>query len=499
MIMFDEYVSWPEDLPTIHRMGAGSCPLTKIEEEEFFNAFSQKEYSDTIEPIIKYFQKYSTALTKEIWNKQEEIEKDLGGKIDAIMFGDVFMLGSTLAERFDVPFIKFHPGSILDGGLSTNGGIHLHPAQADSIFFPFRYVSMPHFIERMLNYVFYYFIEYVITTDIIAFENNFRKEMNFTLIPDDNNYLKNSIKYSYEHSSLYPIATIVANSPAFTQSVDVPPFVHYVNPILTVPQDIQDVSREKYPEIDEIIDWINNDDRRIILMSLSTVAHFSEDGMNAIVNGLSSLNDTTRVLWVVRDAARHSFPKNFVIPENFHLARFIPQYESLGHDKIKLFFSVGGINSVLESITQGTPILCCGSHFEQDYNCNCIENLGVGLRLDKQSLTADKVRNYALFLLEHPESYSNTIQELGRVFRSGNSTLKAADFIEEAVFIGSNRFLLPRTVHMNFIERASWDIIIVLIIIIYIILKTLKKIIFFIIHLILSFFKNKEKVKQKPE
>ena len=288
--------------------------------------------------------------------------------------------------------------------------------------------------------------------------------MNFPLL--ENDYFSLSDKQKHEHSNLFPIATIVCNSPGFSPTVEIPPFVHYVGPILEdVNSSIYDISIEKYPNINEIIDWIENDEREIILMSLSTVAHFSSDGMDSIIYGLASLADSYRVLWVVREAARHSLPNDFIIPDNFHLINFIPQYEVLAHEKVKLFFSVGGINSILESIARKKPILCCGSHFEQHFNCKCVEDLGIGIRLDKKYLSKEIVREKALYLLNNQFSSSkNTLDELNRLFFSQNSTIEAANVIEKAVAINSNRFLLPRTVFFSPLEKLLFPIEIIILI-----------------------------------
>lgn len=154
-VMYDEYISWiPNDKSNIHKLGVGKCPFTKTEEENFFNDFSLKNYDETISPIVNYFQSYSNQLTKEIWNKKNKIEQDLGGKIDAIIAGDVFSLGTTLAERFDSKLIKIHPGNLFEGGLNTIGGLNIHFNQVDSSFIETKHLPIPLFLKRILNHFF---------------------------------------------------------------------------------------------------------------------------------------------------------------------------------------------------------------------------------------------------------------------------------------------------------------------------------------------------------
>eukprot|EP00012_Vannella_robusta_P001147 CAMPEP_0206186462 /NCGR_PEP_ID=MMETSP0166-20121206/2416_1 /ASSEMBLY_ACC=CAM_ASM_000260 /TAXON_ID=95228 /ORGANISM="Vannella robusta, Strain DIVA3 518/3/11/1/6" /LENGTH=440 /DNA_ID=CAMNT_0053601849 /DNA_START=273 /DNA_END=1592 /DNA_ORIENTATION=- len=435
-----------------------------MEEEEFFKAFSDKSYTDTIPTIVQYFQKYSIALSKHIWNDKQAIEQDLGGPIDVLFFGDVFMLGPELADRFEAPFVVFHPGGIFDGELNSVAGISVHPAQVTTAFLDSDSATGIKLVDRIVNHFLSYFIDYQIAKSTIEFENNFRKEMGLHLIPENNNYLTSSPHYANKHSNLYPIAKIVGNSPGFAPAVEVPPFVHYVGPVIPEPVPLAEVSRRKYPDVDDLIAWMDNDDRPIILMSFSTVAHFSPSGMDAIISSLSSMKSSVRVLWVVREAARHSLPSNFLVPDNFLLVRFIPQFEVLGHEKVRLFFSVGGINSVLESIIQQTPILCCGSHFEQNFNCDRVQSLGIGARLNKDNLNANSIREHAQFLLHNPEAYSDTLKELKTLFLSSNGTTRAADIMEQSIRIGSNKFLLPQTVHSSMLEKTSLDIIFVFVV-----------------------------------
>jgi MGT family glycosyltransferase len=81
------------------------------------------------------------------------------------------------------------------------------------------------------------------------------------------------------------------------------------------------------------------------------------------------------------------------IPENFIVNNYVPQTEVL--KSTKLFITHGGMNSVHEGLYYGVPLIVIPQSADQPVIASQVANIGAGIQLQMQDLTANQLRESA--------------------------------------------------------------------------------------------------------
>jgi MGT family glycosyltransferase len=116
------------------------------------------------------------------------------------------------------------------------------------------------------------------------------------------------------------------------------------------------------------------------------------------------------------------------LPENFMIGRYLPQLHILS--RTVLFISHGGINSVLEALWYGVPLLLLPQWGDQYWIAQHIQKLGAGKAYTKKSgLTASRLYSLATTMLSQP-AYTEKSKRLGESLQAAGGARKAADAIE---------------------------------------------------------------------
>ena len=87
-----------------------------------------------------------------------------------------------------------------------------------------------------------------------------------------------------------------------------------------------------------------------------------------------------------------------------------------------VFVTHGGMNSVSESLVCGVPMVVIPFMADQPVNARCVENIGVGKRLEYKSVNKDTLKAYVLSVLSNAE-IKNNLAKVREYIRSapGNS------------------------------------------------------------------------------
>jgi MGT family glycosyltransferase len=122
------------------------------------------------------------------------------------------------------------------------------------------------------------------------------------------------------------------------------------------------------------------------------------------------------------------------VPENFIIAPFVPQTGLL--QNVDVFVSHGGLNSTMESLYFGVPLVVVPSIAEQRLTARRIQELGLGVTLDHERLTAEVLRESALTAARDPQirAQVNTMQ---RYTRTAGGCGRAAQAITQFAMAGS--------------------------------------------------------------
>jgi len=115
------------------------------------------------------------------------------------------------------------------------------------------------------------------------------------------------------------------------------------------------------------------------------------------------------------------------IPDNVEVRAFLPQLEVLRHAKV--FLSHTGMNSTMEALYFGVPLVAFPLQPEQEANARRVEDLGLGRRLPAEALTPARIRTVVAEVGDDQEIRRNLAAMSLRVRGAGGATA-AADAIE---------------------------------------------------------------------
>ncbi|XP_039494968.1 UDP-glucosyltransferase 2 [Drosophila santomea] len=132
----------------------------------------------------------------------------------------------------------------------------------------------------------------------------------------------------------------------------------------------------------------------VIYFSLGTNVrskNLAEDRRRILIDTFGSLPQ--RILWKFEADELSDIPSNVLISSWF------PQQDILAHPKVKLFITHGGLQSTVECIHHGKPMLGLPFFYDQFRNMEHIKALGIGLVLNYKDMTSDEFKDSILRLL----------------------------------------------------------------------------------------------------
>jgi MGT family glycosyltransferase len=113
-------------------------------------------------------------------------------------------------------------------------------------------------------------------------------------------------------------------------------------------------------------------------------------------------------------------------PSNVVVRSYVPQLEVL--HQASAFVSHGGMNSVSESLYYGVPLVVVPQMGEQEMIANRVEQLGAGIRLDRDRITPDILREATARVLREP-GFRQGAARIQQSFREAGGVGEAADAI----------------------------------------------------------------------
>lgn len=117
-------------------------------------------------------------------------------------------------------------------------------------------------------------------------------------------------------------------------------------------------------------------------------------------------------------------------PDNFLIAPHVPQLEILS--RADLFISHGGMNSTMESLSFGVPLVVVPQMWEQGMNGRRVQELGLGLMLDRDTITAESLRAAVEQVAHDAEIHTRLQSMLDEISQAGGYQ-RAADAIMQHI------------------------------------------------------------------
>ncbi|KAG8238542.1 UDP-glycosyltransferase [Ladona fulva] len=181
----------------------------------------------------------------------------------------------------------------------------------------------------------------------------------------------------------------------------------------------------------DIDTFINGSQEEAIYFSLGSNLKselLSRDRQQMIVRTFAALGPKIRVVWKFDpDAPIDDLPSNVL------LKKWLPQEDILGHPKLLVFVTHGGLLSTQESIYHGVPIIGVPFVADQRTNVRRLEELKVAKEVNILTTTEDLFAKTILSVVRD-DKYRQNMKVLSRLFRDQPQTpLERAIFWTEFV------------------------------------------------------------------
>jgi MGT family glycosyltransferase len=114
------------------------------------------------------------------------------------------------------------------------------------------------------------------------------------------------------------------------------------------------------------------------------------------------------------------------VPANFFISRHVPQLDILS--RARVFITHAGTNSIMESLYYGVPMVLIPQQPEQQMHAARASELGIGVLLNKKTLTASTLREAVECVASHRE-YRDNAQRMQQIVHDAGGYQRAADAI----------------------------------------------------------------------
>ncbi|MFJ7886656.1 macrolide family glycosyltransferase [Lysinibacillus xylanilyticus] len=159
-----------------------------------------------------------------------------------------------------------------------------------------------------------------------------------------------------------------------------------------------------------------------IYISLGTVLNQAVDFYKLCIKAFGNTEHTV----VMSIGGQTQLDELGEIPENFIVKTYVPQTELLKYTK--LFITHGGMNSTNEALYNGVPLILIPLSADQPIIAEQVTNIGAGIPLQMQTLTANQLNEAADQVLNNP-SIHKAVANIKESFQKSGGYQKAVDEI----------------------------------------------------------------------
>src|SRR5437763_1199256 len=113
-------------------------------------------------------------------------------------------------------------------------------------------------------------------------------------------------------------------------------------------------------------------------------------------------------------------------PKNFLVRAHVPQLDVLQHSSV--FVTHGGMNSVMEGLSYGVPLVVIPQMLEQRTTAKRVEELGLGIALESNAVTVDLLQEAVMHVISDRAIHAR-VQQMGQTLRQMGGAQSAADAV----------------------------------------------------------------------
>ncbi|KAI9293050.1 UDP-Glycosyltransferase/glycogen phosphorylase [Neoconidiobolus thromboides FSU 785] len=292
--------------------------------------------------------------------------------------------------------------------------------------------------------------------------------------------------------TIYPI--ILGNTfTGFEPALPLQPNLFQVGPILSY--------KNKEIESEELINYLR-DHKYILYIGFGSFSVLNKELIERILtSSILLLNEKSidGIVWGLGKTKSSEFPAEIIINnetiqtesffnnqhQHIKILSWAPQPELLNHNHVKIFLSHSGMESMIESVSSSTKILCLPLFGDQFRNAYKIVSNKLGLHLDKMDFTSSDFIDKANTLLnDSNQEFKNNINKFNAMMQYYSKRLDyAATLIESHGYLAKScrpfeafdpkldlppcetKHLIPVSYKMGFIRAYGLDIYILFILV----------------------------------
>ncbi|KAF6203897.1 hypothetical protein GE061_002234 [Apolygus lucorum] len=136
---------------------------------------------------------------------------------------------------------------------------------------------------------------------------------------------------------------------------------------------------------------------------------------------------------------------------------WFPQLGILAHKNTRVFVTHGGLQSVMETVNYGVPVVAIPIFGDQFKNVKIVVSRGIGVELDKRNLTENSLR-WAIEEVANNAKYKEAVRKRSNILKDG-----PMKHVDEAVYwleyvLRHGRVLQPASLHMPFYQVYLLDV-----------------------------------------
>jgi MGT family glycosyltransferase len=220
-----------------------------------------------------------------------------------------------------------------------------------------------------------------------------------------------------------PLAQIAQSCPELDfPRRELPPHFHYVGSL----------AANRRVNADQRFPWDRLDARPLVFASLGTDFYPSNVPVYRKILAACAGLDVQLVLALGRwhdeqDSVREKLGP---VPDNALVVEFAPQLALL--ERAAVMITHAGMNTTLESLSRGVPLVALPRSADQPGNASRIERAGAGLRASFLHCTPKELRRLVERVLTE-ETFRRKARELGQAIIAAGGAARAAEIAEQAV------------------------------------------------------------------
>ncbi|XP_063312923.1 UDP-glucuronosyltransferase 3A1-like [Pelobates fuscus] len=364
---------------------------------------------------------------------QSNIMKSLRDEKFDIAFIDAFNPCTFLiSEKLGLPYIAFFPGIFANAphvGLPTPlSYVPLYQSQLS---------DRMDFFQRIKN-IFMYIGSHVVQKKIEAiFEDVINEHFPVGSRPVISDlYLKAELWfYNVDFTIEFPRPLL--------------PHVHYIGGLMAKPAE---------PVSQELEDFIyQSGESGFIVVSMGSMLDSCpvEELLQEMNKGFAQIPQ--KVIWRYQ---RSLWPNDLELAPNVKLMEWISQNDLIGHPKARLLVTHGGMNSLMEAIYHGVPVLGIPLFGDQFDNLARIEAKQMGTFIPVIKIKAEHLANTIRHIIENP-SYKSSAMKLSVIRKSQpfSPDQKLVRWVEHIIQSGGGSHLRPYAFQQPWYQQFLLDII----------------------------------------